>query len=174
MTLSGTEQRFYTILQSIQFTLCSVIKSRTLFIFSVQGSFTVMGVVSGPLLGVFILGMFFPATNRLVSCLIFPLVCTVVLLSLLFRRNKTMYKLTHLKYVVKALGFRLTLDRCPKRCVKVGYLFSQTERCVHNITEHLKKLYFCQSNIFKSNLTRCCLIPLCQVVTTISLPCCTW
>ncbi|MEQ2201926.1 hypothetical protein XENOCAPTIV_020659, partial [Xenoophorus captivus] len=30
-----------------------------------QGSFTVMGVVSGPVLGVFILGMFVPATNRL-------------------------------------------------------------------------------------------------------------
>ncbi|XP_013866246.1 sodium/iodide cotransporter [Austrofundulus limnaeus] len=30
-----------------------------------QGSFTVMGVVSGPLLGVFILGIFVPATNRL-------------------------------------------------------------------------------------------------------------
>uniref|UniRef100_A0AAQ4QUG1 Solute carrier family 5 member 5 n=1 Tax=Gasterosteus aculeatus aculeatus TaxID=481459 RepID=A0AAQ4QUG1_GASAC len=30
-----------------------------------QGSFTVMGVVSGPILGVFILGMFVPATNRL-------------------------------------------------------------------------------------------------------------
>ncbi|XP_069558406.1 sodium/iodide cotransporter [Brachyistius frenatus] len=30
-----------------------------------QGSFTVMGMVSGPLLGVFILGMLVPATNRL-------------------------------------------------------------------------------------------------------------
>lgn len=30
-----------------------------------QGSFTVMGVVSGPILGVFILGMFVPMTNRM-------------------------------------------------------------------------------------------------------------
>uniref|UniRef100_A0A8C7Z9J8 Solute carrier family 5 member 5 n=1 Tax=Oryzias sinensis TaxID=183150 RepID=A0A8C7Z9J8_9TELE len=30
-----------------------------------QGSFTVMGVVSGPVLGVFILGMFVPASNKL-------------------------------------------------------------------------------------------------------------
>lgn len=34
---------------------------------SFQGSFTVMGVVSGPLLGIFILGIFIPATNKLVS-----------------------------------------------------------------------------------------------------------
>lgn len=48
---------------------------RTAFVFSFQGSFTVMGVVSGPLLGIFILGMFVPATNRLVSC---ELMCQVV------------------------------------------------------------------------------------------------
>lgn len=36
---------------------------------SFQGSFTVMGVVSGPLLGTFILGIFIPATNKLVSML---------------------------------------------------------------------------------------------------------
>lgn len=58
--------------------------SRTVFVFSIQGSFTVMGVVSGPLLGVFILGMFVPATNRVVSGLICLVLYTVVCLLILF------------------------------------------------------------------------------------------
>lgn len=45
------------------------LKSKLAARVSFQGSFTVMGVVSGPLLGTFILGMFIPAANRLVSIL---------------------------------------------------------------------------------------------------------
>lgn len=45
------------------------LKSEFAAFFSFQGSFTVMGVVSGPLLGTFILGIFIPATNRMVSML---------------------------------------------------------------------------------------------------------
>ena len=56
----------------IRFELCNkvwLVCLVTAFVSTIQGSFTVMGVVSGPILGVFILGMFFPATNRLVSTL---------------------------------------------------------------------------------------------------------
>uniref|UniRef100_A0A3B3W320 Solute carrier family 5 member 5 n=1 Tax=Poecilia latipinna TaxID=48699 RepID=A0A3B3W320_9TELE len=45
--------------------LCRLILTKMLLVFFPQGSFTVMGVVSGPVLGVFILGMFVPGTNRL-------------------------------------------------------------------------------------------------------------
>uniref|UniRef100_A0A674PHM3 Solute carrier family 5 member 5 n=1 Tax=Takifugu rubripes TaxID=31033 RepID=A0A674PHM3_TAKRU len=45
--------------------LCTCAVWSWMFNFSCPGSFTVMGVVSGPLLGVFTLGIFIPASNKL-------------------------------------------------------------------------------------------------------------
>ncbi|XP_029286420.1 sodium/iodide cotransporter isoform X2 [Cottoperca gobio] len=53
-----------------------------------QGSFTVMGVVSGPILGVFILGMFVPATNRLGA---FSGICVGFCVSLWLAVGSTLY-----------------------------------------------------------------------------------
>uniref|UniRef100_A0A3B4YST0 Solute carrier family 5 member 5 n=1 Tax=Seriola lalandi dorsalis TaxID=1841481 RepID=A0A3B4YST0_SERLL len=102
-----------------------------------QGSFTVMGVVSGPLLGVFILGMFVPAANKLGA---YSGILAGFCVSLWLAVGSTLY---------------------PPSEETMGVLPSYTDECQHgnsmwchlkwwSVVEHLCVIYFLCSDFSKT------------------------